>query len=148
MTPASRYSTRNRAKLYFYENTGTVASNGDRPDSYVREVDPGCCWRCGPYTKIIVSAQMPAELRGAVHTTVLTPDARYVYIIGPSGQVVPGRSPMAAGMGPGRVLRTPATLLKVDALTLKPIKQLAIGGRMHHAQIFQDKYMLNRHVHQ
>ena len=42
----------------------------------------------------------------------------------------------------GSVLRTPATLLKVDALTLKPIKQLSIGGRLHHAQLFQDKYIL------
>ena len=33
-------------------------------------------------------------------------------------------------------------MLKVDALTLQPIKQLDVGGRTHHAQIFQDKYLL------
>ena len=39
--------------------------------------------------EILVSAQMPPELRGAVHTTALSPDGRYVYIIGPSAQVAP-----------------------------------------------------------
>jgi hypothetical protein len=42
----------------------------------------------------------------------------------------------------GSVLRSSATLLKVDALTLQPIKQLVVGGRVHHAQIFQDKFIL------
>ena len=88
--------------------------------------------------EVITSRLMPDDMRGSVHTTVLTPDGRYVYIIGPSGQVALD----SFGMGPGSVLRMPATLLKVDAFTLQPVKQLAIGGRMHHAQIFQDKYLL------
>ena len=88
--------------------------------------------------EILVSAQMPPELRGAVHTTALSPDGRYVYIIGPSAQVAP---PPGGGMA-GNVLRSPATLLKVDAMTLQPIKQLAVGGRTHHAQVFQDRYLL------
>jgi len=126
-------------KLYFYENTGTATRRLTDPSMRARstQVVVG-----DAVTKeIVVSAAMPAELRGAVHTTVLTPDAKHVYIIGPSGQVQRGSE--AEGMsGPGRVLRTPATLLKVDALTLQPVKQLAIGGRMHHGQIFQDKYLL------
>ena len=119
-------------KTYFYQNTGTTARRA-------REVEPS------NYTQVVVGdadskevlvvGAMPEELRGSVHTTVLSPDARYVYIIGPSGAV-----PMDS-LGPVQ-LRTPATLLKVDALTLKPIKQLEVGGRMHHAQIFQDKYLL------
>jgi hypothetical protein len=125
-------------RLYFYENTGTAAGMVTDPSMRARSTQ--VVVGDAVAKEIIVSAEMPAELRGAVHTTVLTPDARYVYIIGPSGQVQGG--PAAGGGGPGRVLRTPATLLKVDALTLKPIKQLAIGGRMHHAQIFQDKYLL------
>ena len=39
-------------------------------------------------------------------------------------------------------LRSPATMLKVDALTLQPVAQIAIGGRLHHAQVFQDRYLL------
>ena len=46
---------------------------------------------------------MPPELRGAVHTTALSPDGRYVYIIGPSAQVAP---PPGGGMA-GNVLRSP-----------------------------------------
>lgn len=125
-------------RLYFYENTGTAARMVTDPSMRARSTQ--VVVGDAVAKEIIVSAEMPAELRGAVHTTVLTPDARYVYIIGPSGQVQGGSA--AGGGGPGRVLRTPATLLKVDALTLRPIKQLAIGGRMHHAQIFQDKYIL------
>ena len=120
-------------KLYFYENIGTNARRSNVPQASSTQVVVGDA----ETKEIIVSGQMPDELRGAVHTTVLTPDARYVYIIGPSAQT-PG-VPTAMG---GGALRAPATLLKVDALTLQPVKQLAIGGRMHHGQIFQDKYLL------
>jgi hypothetical protein len=117
-------------KTYFYQNIGTTARR-------VRDVEPSNYTQVvigdADTKEVIVSGAMPEELRGAVHTTVLTPDARYVYIIGPSSGVAPQG---------GRALRVPATLLKVDALTLKPIKQLDVGGRTHHAQIFQDKYLL------
>ena len=39
-------------------------------------------------------------------------------------------------------LDSPSSLIKADAITLQPVEQLVIGGRMHHAQIFQDRYML------
>jgi hypothetical protein len=122
--------------VYFYENTGTSARMVTDPS--VRAASTQVVVGDAASGEVIVSAQMPRELRGAVHTTVLSPDARYVYIIGPSSQTAQ-RGP---GGRPGRVLRTPATLLKVDALTLQPIKQLAVGGRTHHAQVFQDRYLL------
>lgn len=120
-------------KLYFYQNTGTSARmvTGDMERAKSTQVVVGDALS----KEVIASVEMPAALRGAVHTTVLSPDAKYVYIIGPSAE-------SAAGLRGGRVLRTSATLLKVDALTLKPIKQLSVGGRTHHAQIFQDKYLL------
>lgn len=127
-------------KLYFYENTGTN-SRWDL-DPATRASSTQVVVGDATTKKVIVSAMMPAELRGAVHTTVLSPDARYVYIIGPSAQVNAPASGGMGGMGPGNVLRSPATLLKVDALTLQPIKQLAVGGRTHHAQVFQDRYLL------
>lgn len=121
-------------KLYFYENTGRggpqAADRSKRTDATQVVVGDA------QTKEIIAYGEMPVELRGAVHTSVITPDGRYAYIIGPSSTTV---DPMAGG---GSILRTPATLLKVDALTLKPVKQLSIGGRLHHAQIFQDKYIL------
>lgn len=125
--------------LYFYENVGTnarrVTDRTKRPSSTAIVIGDAS------KKEVIMSVNMPAELRGAVHTTVLSPDGRYVYIIGPSSRAPTPQQPGEA-FAPGRVLRTPATLLKVDALTLQPIKQLAVGGRTHHAQIFQDKYLL------
>ncbi len=121
-------------KLYFYENIGANARRVFDPAA--RAASTQVVVGDAATKEIIVSGEMPDELRGAVHTTALSPDGRYVYIIGPSANVAPPTT------GPGGVLRTPATLLKVDALTLHPIKQLAIGGRMHHAQVFQDRYLL------
>ena len=83
--------------------------------------------------EIIVANEMPEALSGQVHTTVLSPDARFVYITGPA----------AAGAPEGNMeIVSPASLLKVDALTLEPIKQLIVGGRLHHGQVFRDKYLL------
>ena len=124
-------------RLYFYQNTGATARRA--PSSVERSELTQVVIGDAVSREVIVANQMPSELRGNVHTTVLSPDARYVYIIGPSAQAVAA----PAGMGGmGNALRTPATLLKVDALTLQPIKQLAVGGRTHHAQIFQDRYLL------
>jgi len=125
--------------LYFYENVGTNARRVT--DRSLRPASTSIVIGDASSKEVIMSVDMPAELRGAVHTTVLSPDGRYVYIIGPSSRAPTPQQPGEA-FAPGRVLRTPATLLKVDALTLQPIKQLAVGGRTHHAQIFQDKYLL------
>lgn len=118
--------------LYFYENTGTGASHA--PDPSQRTNATGVVVGDAVAKEVVASSEMPAELRGAVHTTALSPDGKWVYLIGPSGA-------RPAGQG-GSILRTPATLLKVDALTLQPVKQLNIGGRLHHAQIFRDRYIL------
>ncbi|MGI9271909.1 MAG: hypothetical protein ACR2QT_09045 [Woeseiaceae bacterium] len=125
--------------LYFYENVGTNARRVT--DRSLRPSSTSIVIGDANAKEVITSVNMPADLRGAVHTTVLSPDGRYVYIIGPSSRAPTPQRPGEA-FAPGRVLRTPATLLKVDALTLQPIKQLAVGGRTHHAQIFQDKYLL------
>ena len=134
-------------ELYFYENVGTNARR--RPAGTPAPASTSVVVGNARTKEVIASREMPSDLRGAVHTTVLSPDGRYVYIIGPSGQApspmggpaTGGQGPRRQG-GPGSILRTPATLLKVDALTLQPIKQLAVGGRTHHAQVFQDKYLL------
>jgi len=119
-------------KLYFYENTGTGGPHA--PDMSKRTNATGVVVGDSQTKEVIASSEMPPELRGAVHTTAMSPDGKYVYIIGPSA------SRPAGAMG--SVLRTPATMLKVDALTLQPIKQLNIGGRLHHSMVFQDRYLL------
>ena len=90
--------------------------------------------------------RLPESLRGAVHTTVTSPDGRYVYIVGPrpSGQ----QELTGGGIDPSRPawvgrLGTSATLIKVDALTLQPIAQIDIGGRLHHGQVFRDYVLLD-----
>ena len=117
-------------RVYFYQNTGTtvrMVDHGETPTNTSQVVVGDALAR-----EVITFGQMPQRLRGGVHTTVLSPDARHVYIIGGG---------LGLGGGPGSA-RTASTLLKVDALTLQPVKHLNIGGRLHHGQIFQDRYLL------
>lgn len=118
-------------KTYFYENIGTFA--GFRPGSVPPPESPQIVVGDAQTKEIIASYMIPTELRGAVHTTVMSPDGKYVYII--------GARPFSSA-SEGFSLTTPQSLLKVDALTLQPIKQMMIGSRLHHAQIFQDRYIL------
>jgi len=117
-------------KQYFYQNTATTVRmiDHDETPTNTSQVVVGDA----STKEVITYSQMPDRLRGGVHTTVLSPDARYVYIIGGGNGL---------GGGPGGA-RTPSTLLKVDALTLQPVKHMNIGGRLHHGQIFQDRYLL------
>ena len=74
-----------------------------------------------------------------MHTTVMSPDGKYIYMVGPptiggAPETRPGQEPNFA--------RGTASLLKIDALTLNPVKQISIGGRIHHGQIFRDQYIL------
>ena len=119
-------------KTYFYENLGTstVFYSAGRREATVEgnQVVVG-----DAETKEVIASYMLApELRSSMHTTFMSPDGRHVYIIGaPSGE--------ASGLGG---LAGSASLVKVDALSLQPIKQMNIGGRVHHGQIFRDRYLL------
>lgn len=121
---------------YFYENTGTGGTK-DLSTGRLVQADSAQIVVGDATTKEIVAYhEIPLELRSAVHSTVMSPDGKHVYIIGSKAfddGAVPG--------GPGG-LRSPASWLKADALTLQPVKQLIVGGRVHHAQIFQDRYLL------
>ena len=119
-------------KTYFYENLGTSTafySAGRRAAAVEgNQVVVG-----DAETKEVIASYMLApELRSSMHTTFMSPDGRYVYIIGsPSGE--PTGLVALAGS---------ASLVKVDALTLQPVKQMNVGGRLHHGQIFRDEYLL------
>lgn len=124
--------------VYFYENTGGTARRGAEDVERIRtnQVVVGDAIT----REIIVSKLIPEELRGSMHGTVMSPDGRYVYMVGPPITSLTGIEVEGGGAAPG--MRGSASLLKIDALTLEPVKQIAIGGRLHHGQIFQDKYLL------
>ena len=125
-------------KLYFYENTGISASIGVTPEERINtnQVVVGDA----ETHEVLASKLIPQEMRGAMHTTVLSPDGRYVYMVGPPVTTASGTEVEAGGAPAG--FRGSASLLKIDALTLQPVKQITVGGRLHHAQIFQDRYLL------
>jgi len=118
-------------KTYFYENVGTNSVPQVLFSGYQSPTQNHVVVGDAATKEIIASYALSEELRAAVHTSAMSPDARYAYIIGPR----PGSPDQ------GDVIGASATLLKVDALTLQPIKQMTIGGRLHHAQGFRN-YML------
>lgn len=134
-------------KTYFYQNTGNRGDmfgqgfgNGAGNAVTVGDADT---------FEVIAQGRLDPELRGSVHATGMTPDGRYGYIIGPS---IKSKTPKQTtdlkssdDLGILKVsgrLNVPATLIKWDALSLEPSKMFTIGGRLHHLQIFDDKYML------
>lgn len=114
--------------LLVYETTGT-GGHRDRPASERNTTKGAVVTVVDAATKqIVASGALPEKLYGSVHTTVLSPDGRYLYVTGP----------LESGEGVAAV----NGIVKVDALTLQPLKVLSIGGRLHHAQVFRDKYIL------
>ncbi len=117
--------------VYFYENLAT--SGRFRPEGVAASQSTQVVVGDAVTKQVLASYELPEDLRGAVHTTVASPDGKYIYIIG-------ARPHSRADTRPSMI--TPQTLLKVDALSLQPVKQFVIGARLHHGQIFQDRYLL------
>ena len=123
---------------YYYQNLGaappgspaTPLAEIDRSGATTNQIVVGNAWT----GDVIASYSLPDVLKSSMHTTATTPDGKFVYIIG-------ARPYSNDPGGDAMTLSSPATLLKADALTLQPVKQLSMGGRMHHIQIFQDRYM-------
>ncbi len=132
-------------RTYFYENLGTAANRGVLAPGTVFADSSQIVVGDAATKEIIASYKLPAELRSAVHSTVMSPDGKYVYIVG-SVSSFEDRLPDVVTFRPGSsasgLLTSRATLIKADALTLQPIKQFTIGGRLHHGQVFQDRYLL------
>ncbi|MYF68727.1 MAG: hypothetical protein F4181_01545 [Proteobacteria bacterium] len=120
-------------KTYFYENVGTTSSPSVLYDGYVPPPSNQIVVGDAETKEIIASYMLPETLRATVHGTVMSPDGRYVYII--------GARPGQADNEP--TVNSSATLIKADALTLQPIKQFTIGGRIHHAQAFRDLVLVD-----
>ena len=121
-------------KTYFYENVGTTSSPSVLFAGYQPPESNQIVVGDAETQEIIASYMLPLNLRAVVHTSMMSPDGRYAYIIGarPGGDIDTTTN-----------LSTSATLLKIDALTLQPVKQLSIGGRLHHGQVFRDYVMID-----
>ena len=120
-------------KTYFYENVGTTSSPSVLYDGYVPPPSNQIIVGDAETKEIIASYMLPESLRATVHGTVMSPDGRYIYIIGAR----PGQADEV------HTVNSSATLIKADALTLQPIKQFTIGGRIHHAQAFRDLVLVD-----
>ena len=120
-------------KTYFYENVGTTSSPSVLFDGYVPPSSNQIVVGDAETKEIIASYMLPESLRATVHGTVMSPDGRYVYIVGAR----PGQADDVP------TVNSSATLIKADALTLQPIKQFTIGGRIHHAQAFKDYVLID-----
>ncbi|MDH3507886.1 MAG: hypothetical protein OEQ25_12185 [Gammaproteobacteria bacterium] len=121
-------------KTYFYENVGTTSSPSVLFEGYTLPESNQIVVGDAETHEVIASYMLPVNLRAVVHTSAMSPDGRYAYIIGarPGGDIDTTTN-----------LSTSATLIKADAITLQPIKQIAIGGRLHHGQVFRDYVMID-----
>ena len=119
---------------YFYENVGNSANLTVLEEGATNARSSQIVVGDAETHDGIASYELPVNLRAAVHTTVLSADGKYVYIVGSKPNTEPDTQI--------RALDAPATLIKADALTLQPIKQMTMGGRLHHGQVFRDKYVL------
>ncbi|MDV7143604.1 hypothetical protein R3X27_13035 [Tropicimonas sp. TH_r6] len=145
-------------KTYFYENTGIDKHPGSADLVDFQAVKPRVTIGDAETHKVIASRELPAEMKGTIHSTFATADGKYIYISGGKyGQVMSythdheelsldamadgpaAASSMAAVL---ELMSAPATLIKVEAATLRPVAQVDIGGRVHHGQLFQDRYLL------
>jgi len=130
--PAEPKFTPKPGKTYFYENLGNYSNPSVMPKGFKNAESNQVVVGDAETKEVIASYMIPPQFRSAVHGTSATPDGKYVYIV----------ASKEGGVDPKASLGTSATVLKVDAITLQPVKQFTIGGRFHHGQIFQDKYML------
>ncbi|HEY5624563.1 MAG TPA: hypothetical protein VIV14_12450 [Gammaproteobacteria bacterium] len=129
-------------KTYFYENVGASSRPAVLFDGYQLPASSSIVVGDAETHEVIASYMLPESMRGAVHTTMVSPDGRYVYIVGPRPDGAEELSGNVGAAGGGR-LGTSATLIKADAVTLQPIAQVDIGGRLHHGQVFRDQLLLD-----
>jgi len=120
-------------KTYFYENTGSGSSPKVLYEGYVPPEGNQLIVGDAETYEVIATYMQPAELRAAVHTTVMSPDGKYAYVTGPR-EPDPSQSESPVGSW---------TMLKIDAVTLQHVAQVTVGARLHHGQIFRDMILLD-----
>ena len=117
-------------KTYFYENTGVITNRFSVGRNITTAQSNRVVVGDAETKEVIAYGELAPELRTSVHTTVVSPDGSYVYIIGA----------LSAETQP--TLLSTTAMVKVDALTLEPVKIVTMGARLHHGQIFRDNLLL------
>jgi mono/diheme cytochrome c family protein len=120
-------------KTYFYENVGTTSSPSVLFEGYVPPTKNQLVVGDAETHEIIASYAIPETLRSVVHTSAMSSDGRWAYMVGPREPSADG-TPNPSGSW---------TMLKLDALTLQPVVQVTIGARLHHGQVFGDKILFD-----
>jgi mono/diheme cytochrome c family protein len=120
-------------KTYWYENVGTTSSPSVLFKGYEPPTQNQLVVGDAETMEIIASYAIDERLRSVVHTSAMSPDGRYAYMVGPREPAADG-NPDPAGS---------QTMLKLDAVTLQPIAQVTIGARLHHGQVFRDKVLFD-----
>jgi mono/diheme cytochrome c family protein len=119
-------------RVYFYENLGVQ----NTPEVFSSDYTPPRANQIvvgdARTKRVLASYELSPDLTSAVHTSGVSADGKYVYIVGPR-EPGPDGLPSASGA---------TTMIKADALTLQPIKQITIGARIHHISVFRDKYLM------
>ena len=120
-------------KTYFYENVGTTSSPSVLFEGYKPPKSNQLVVGDAETMEIIASYEIPEILRAVVHTSAMSPDGKYAYLVGP-------REPGPDGLpDPGGS----QTMIVLDALTLQHVAQVTIGARLHHGQVFRDKVLFD-----
>lgn len=96
---------------------------------------------------IIAWNELPVRLKGNPHSSPVSPDGRYIYAAGPpltSYREVELDESLTDNEGCTSpvCMVIPQTFVKIDLLTLQPVKVFSVPGRQHHGHAFRDRYML------
>ncbi len=120
-------------RTYWYENVGTTSSPAVLFEGYKPPKSNQLVVGDAETLEIIASYEIPVSLRAVVHTSAMSPDGKYAYLVGPR-EPGPDGLPDPAGS---------QTLIVLDALTLQHVAQVTIGARLHHGQVFRDKVLFD-----
>jgi len=97
--------------------------------------------------EVIAWKELPLELKGNPHTSPVTPDGKYIWASGPpltNFEELELDESLTDNSGCTSPVCSmiPTTLVKIDALTLEPVKVITSPGRLHHGHVFRDKYLV------
>jgi DNA-binding beta-propeller fold protein YncE/mono/diheme cytochrome c family protein len=120
-------------KTYWYENVGTTSSPSVLFDGYQPPKSNSLVVGDAETMEIIAHYEIPEILRSVVHTSAMSPDGKYAYLVGPR-EPGPDGAPNPAGA---------TTMIVLDAVTLQHVAQVTIGARLHHGQVFRDKVLFD-----
>ena len=120
-------------KTYWYENVGTTSSPALLFDGYQPPSSNALVVGDAETLEIIAHYEIPEFLRSVVHTSAMSPDGRYAYMVGPR-EPGPDGAPDPAGAW---------TMIVLDAVTLQHVAQVTIGARLHHGQVFRDNVLFD-----